>query len=90
MKWTGQSGPRDGGCTVSSASCFGVRSVKGTTCSPHKHFCKLGTVTTPVSPPVFYLQAAGTHFVKGTAEFWAPATEIQPKSVWGLDLDSGI
>lgn len=50
VKWSGQSGPRDGGCTVSSASCFGARSIKGTPCSLHKHLCRLGTSVS--SPPV--------------------------------------
>lgn len=43
VKWSGQSGPGDGGCTVSSAWCFGARSVKGGMCSPHNHLCKLST-----------------------------------------------
>lgn len=70
MKWSGESGPRHGGCTVSSLSCFGVRSVKGTMCSPHKHPCKVGAVTTGCisSPLVCHIRASHIHFVKGTAQ----------------------
>jgi len=93
-KRSGESGSRHGGCTVSSVLCFRARSVKGTVCSPHKHLCKLGTVTTgwicsPSCTPhtgIWYSLRKGY----SAGENWAPRMQRQPKRVREVDLDSSM